>query len=106
MLDSAPTYTSLITKSMVLGIPSDSFIVLIGCTIIFFGIVGFSLVKVVGAMVVFVVTLPFLRRMFEKEPLSVELAGAYLLQWPDHLPHHSRVDKFPRADVVPKGEYS
>jgi len=106
MLDSAPVYSSLTTKSMVFGIPSDSCIALGGMLIVFLGIVGFSFLSVGSAIALFVIVMPFLRRMFEKEPLAVDLAGAYLLQWPDYLPHHARVDKSPRPDVVPKNIFT
>lgn len=104
-LDSAPVYSALTMKSMILGIPTDMLIMMAFAGIIGLGLVGFNLLSVIGGIAIFLIVLPFVRRLFEKEPLSVELTGAYLVQWPDRLPHHASVTKSTKSDTVLKGIY-
>jgi len=104
-LDEAPVYASLTSKSMVLGMPQDMAIILGLAFVIFIGIVGISFLTIGGSITIFLFVLPFLRRLFEKEPFAVELLQSYF-RWPKSMPHHARVDAAPRSDVVLRGIYA
>lgn len=104
-LDEAPVYSSLTTKSMVLGLPHDMAILLGLGFILFIGIAGISFLTIGGSITAFLLILPFLRRLFEKEPFAVELLQSYF-RWPKSLPHHARIDASPRSDAVLRGIFA
>lgn len=104
-LDEAPVYTSLTTKSMVLGMPQDLVIILGLAFGVFIGAAGISFLTIGGSVTLFLLVLPFLRRLFEKEPFAVELLQSYF-RWPKAMPHHARIDPSPKPDAVPQGLYA
>ncbi|MCY3630499.1 MAG: VirB3 family type IV secretion system protein [Bacteroidetes bacterium] len=103
-LDEAPVYAALTTKPMVLGLPQDLVIVMVVAVLVFMGAAGMTFLTIGGSIGAFVVTLPFLRRLFEKEPFALELFQSYM-RWPKFMPHHARIDPAPKADIVPRNIY-
>lgn len=104
-LDSAPTYPSLTSKTMTLGVPQDLLIAFTGAAVLFLGVVGFQILTVIGTITVFLLVLPFLRRVFEKEPFALELLQSYFM-WPQFMPHHAKIDPTPKSDSVSRSIYT
>lgn len=103
-LESAPVYASLIHTPMLFGLPQTLLIIILFGALIAAGMTGFNLLILGLYFALFLVSLPFLRRLFEKEPLAIELLQSYM-RWPRILPHHARVDSTPRPDRVPPSFY-
>ena len=104
MLNSAKVYQSLTEPSMILGLPQTPFMILVGAMLVFAGAVDFNLIALAIAPILFLLLLPILRKMFEREPLSLDLTNSYM-RWPSILPHHGSVHAEETPDVVSKSLY-
>jgi len=88
-LDQAPVYQSLTRPKMLFGLPHDVTVIFGFGVIVYAGAVNFNLVALGIGGALALIARPFLRRMFEREPLSLTLLQSYF-RWPANLPHHSR----------------
>jgi len=104
MLDSAKVYQSLTDQTMIFGIPQTIFIVMIGAMLVFTGAVDFNIIAIVITIILFLIAAPFLRKMFEREPLALDLTNSYM-RWPSIIPHHGTVHTEETPDVVSKNIY-
>ena len=89
---------------MLLGLPQTATILGIGG--IFLACVGsgYNPIVIVVMLTIALSVLPFLRRMFEREPFMMDILPSYF-NWPPFMPHHSRMTSDPHPDFVPKSPY-
>ena len=98
-LEKARVYTSLQRSPFIMGVPQDFFVV-VGFLLLL-TVVGsqFNFVAVLVAGVVFLLLIPLLRPVFERDPDFVEVFQANL-GWRAFYPHQGRAHYKIWADVV------
>lgn len=103
-LDQAPVYQSLVRPMMLFGLPQDITILSAVAAIVYAGVVNFNLAALGIGLALALCALPFIRRMYEKEPLSHILLQSYF-RWPPHLPSHTRETRSAPPERVPRSFY-
>ena len=102
-LNQASVYKSLTQPPMLMGLPQTATILGLGGIFLACVASGYNLIVIGGMLAIAMTALPFLRRMFERDPFMMDILPGYF-NWPPFMPHHSR--RNPRPDTVPKSPYA